>query len=227
MGKFIYLTGQRFGRWLVLSRAENNEYNQTMWLCRCDCGVEKVVLSPSLRSGKSKSCGCLANELISKRCKGIPLSEETKKKLSETNSNPSIEIRRKMSKNHADFSGKKNPMFGVHLCGKDASNYKHGLCGTKEYRKQQNRKYRARKYNAEGSHTIEDLKYIYDHQKGICGKCRKYIPFESMTVDHIVPLSWGGTNYPSNIQLLCLSCNSSKGNYHDIDYRDYVPLFLN
>jgi 5-methylcytosine-specific restriction endonuclease McrA len=92
--------------------------------------------------------------------------------------------------------------------------------------KEKGRKRRVLKHDAEGTHTITDLKYIYDHQKGICGKCGKYIPFDKMTVDHIIPLSWGGSNYASNIQLLCFSCNSSKGNHHATDYRNYVPLFL-
>ena len=94
--------------------------------------------------------------------------------------------------------------------------------------KESRRKQYALRKGAEGSHSIEDLKYIYDHQQGKCPRCKKYIPFDDMTVDHITPLSWeGSTNYASNIQLLCKSCNSAKGNRNDKDYRDYVPLFLN
>ena len=37
MGKFIDLTGQKFGRLLVLERAEN-KYGRTAWKCKCDCG---------------------------------------------------------------------------------------------------------------------------------------------------------------------------------------------
>jgi 5-methylcytosine-specific restriction endonuclease McrA len=88
------------------------------------------------------------------------------------------------------------------------------------------RKHIALKAGAEGLHTIEDLKYIYNHQQGKCPKCRKFIPFDDMTVDHIIPLSWGGNNYASNIQLLCKGCNSSKSNLNNTDFRDYVPLFL-
>lgn len=58
----IDLTGRKFGRWTVLSRAENNNLGQSRWLCRCSCGTEKVVLSGSLCNGSSKSCGCIKKE---------------------------------------------------------------------------------------------------------------------------------------------------------------------
>lgn len=53
------LTGQRFGRLVVLERAENNRYGKTRWKCRCDCGNERVIEGNSLRMGTTKSCGCL------------------------------------------------------------------------------------------------------------------------------------------------------------------------
>lgn len=57
--RFIDLTGQRFGRLIVIERAESRS-NQTYWKCRCDCGNEKVVDSYNLRKGLVKSCGCCA-----------------------------------------------------------------------------------------------------------------------------------------------------------------------
>lgn len=214
--------------YLFWNMQEVNKWGKARWLCQCDCGVEKIIVVSSLRNGDSQSCGCLRKENIVERCKGTHHSEETCKKISEANSNPSDETRKKLSESaKVRFENSENhPMFGVHRFGKDAPGYKHGLCGTKEYQRASCRKRRALKHNAEGTHTITDLKYIYDHQKGICGKCREYIPFEKMTVDHIIPLTWGGSNYASNIQLLCKPCNCSKGNHNDIDYRDYIPLFL-
>lgn len=58
-------TGERFGRWLVLSRAGSNPRGKSAWLCRCDCGTERIVSLPSLRSGDSRSCGCLNREVSS------------------------------------------------------------------------------------------------------------------------------------------------------------------
>jgi hypothetical protein len=54
----IDLTGQRFGRLMALSYAGKGS-NGALWLCRCDCGGEKVVIGSSLRSGNTASCGCL------------------------------------------------------------------------------------------------------------------------------------------------------------------------
>lgn len=56
--KKLDLTGQRFGRLTVLRPAENVG-TRTAWLCRCDCGREAVVLTSRLRSGHTRSCGCI------------------------------------------------------------------------------------------------------------------------------------------------------------------------
>lgn len=53
------LTGKKFSMLLVIRREKNNKHGQPMWLCKCDCGNQKIVLGLSLRSKKTKSCGCL------------------------------------------------------------------------------------------------------------------------------------------------------------------------
>ena len=53
----LNLTGQRYGKLLVLGPAENIG-NRTAWRCRCDCGQETVVLTKRLRDGHTASCGC-------------------------------------------------------------------------------------------------------------------------------------------------------------------------
>lgn len=62
MGKFIDLTGQKFERLIVIKRVENNKFNQTQWLCKCDCGNNVIVTTNSLKSKNTKSCGCLKKE---------------------------------------------------------------------------------------------------------------------------------------------------------------------
>jgi len=65
MGKLIDETGNRHGRLTVLSRVEN-EGKRTRWLCGCECGNEAIVRAESLRSGLTKSCGCLKKDVTSK-----------------------------------------------------------------------------------------------------------------------------------------------------------------
>lgn len=66
----IDLTGEKFGRWTVLSFSHKEIISKThvyyFWNCRCECGTEKTILANTLRSGKSKNCGCLAKELSHK-----------------------------------------------------------------------------------------------------------------------------------------------------------------
>jgi len=66
VGAFIDLTGNRYGRWMVLERTGNDKRGRARWLCRCDCGNEKIVAGASLRSGASRSCGCLQKERASR-----------------------------------------------------------------------------------------------------------------------------------------------------------------
>lgn len=64
------LTGQTFGYWTVLYKAEpkhskSGKSRISMWHCRCKCGTERDVNTTSLRNGRSKSCGCYNKEVVS------------------------------------------------------------------------------------------------------------------------------------------------------------------
>lgn len=56
------LTGRRFARLLVESRAENSKRGRTQWNCLCDCGNHTVALAYNLLNGNTSSCGCLQKE---------------------------------------------------------------------------------------------------------------------------------------------------------------------
>ena len=58
MSKVKDLTGQRFGRLLVIERAENTKEGKACWVCVCDCGETSVKVGQLLRNGHCKSCGC-------------------------------------------------------------------------------------------------------------------------------------------------------------------------
>lgn len=50
--------GERFGHFVVVDAAPPTSSGQSRWLCTCGCGEVRAVRSNSLRSGKSRSCGC-------------------------------------------------------------------------------------------------------------------------------------------------------------------------
>jgi len=78
---------------------------------------------------------------------------------------------------------------------------------------------RARKAAAEGSHTAEDIKALWERQEHRCAVpgCRNPISDRGRNkyhVDHIVPLNRRGSNGPENLQILCARHNLEK---HDAD----------
>lgn len=58
------ISGRRFGRLVVLGFDCINRNGHSCWLCRCDCGNEKVVERNHLIDGHITSCGCLKRELL-------------------------------------------------------------------------------------------------------------------------------------------------------------------
>lgn len=64
MGKKIELAGQKFGRLLVLHDTGERKNGRVVWHCRCDCGKEVDVTARNLRTGDTKSCGCLKLDLL-------------------------------------------------------------------------------------------------------------------------------------------------------------------
>jgi 5-methylcytosine-specific restriction endonuclease McrA len=68
---------------------------------------------------------------------------------------------------------------------------------------------RARKLSAPGSYKASDVAEIKRQQKLKCACCKVSIKLK-WHVDHIVPLSRGGTNFRRNLQLLCAPCNQAK-----------------
>lgn len=57
------LTGNKFGRLTVIERCESSN-NNGVWLCECECGEKTKVVTNTLTSGHTKSCGCFAKEIV-------------------------------------------------------------------------------------------------------------------------------------------------------------------
>lgn len=58
---FQDLTNQQFGKLTVIKHLGKNEQGYHSWLCKCECGSEKIFISPSLKNG-TFSCGCVQSK---------------------------------------------------------------------------------------------------------------------------------------------------------------------
>ena len=63
------ISGQRFGRLVVACLSGSGHHGEKVWECICDCGNKAYATGSSLRSGKTKSCGCLHSDWGKERMK--------------------------------------------------------------------------------------------------------------------------------------------------------------
>lgn len=74
--------------------------------------------------------------------------------------------------------------------------------------------------------TDYEKKTIYAKNNGKCAICGKPVMYKKMTIDHIVPISQGGTNDFSNLQLACHSCNRLKNDFMEEDFYGLMAKIL-
>ena len=139
--------------------------------------------------------------------KGWKASPETKTKLhlrrlEQWRGGMSVQTREKMrlariGKKRPEFSGSKHP------------NWKGGR--DKKNKVILNAHYKARKRGAPGYFTLGEWEILKKQHDYICCWCGKKEPAIKLTVDHIIALKNGGSNWIENIQPLCGPCNSRKG----------------
>ena len=149
--------------------------------------------------------------------KGKKMSEETKKKVSNSKKGkPNTKLKgKKLTEEHIEklrkakrekptqyWLGKKRPG----MSGKLHPRWR----GGEENRKMWFRKRRAMEKNAEGNHTLGEWMTLKAQYNWTCPWCLKKEPEISLTEDHIIPLSKGGSDNIENIQPLCRLCNSRK-----------------
>ena len=75
--------------------------------------------------------------------------------------------------------------------------------------------------------TTQERNLIYNRTEGHCGICGRFIPLEEYTIDHIIPLSKGGTNDLDNLQACCSFCNKAKDDSLGDEFFDRITrIFL-
>jgi hypothetical protein len=77
--------GKQYGKLVVINYSHEDKHRQKYWLCKCECGNEKTINIARLKSGKTKSCGCLRADpdirsVINKK-RSENVTEETLKKV--------------------------------------------------------------------------------------------------------------------------------------------------
>ena len=56
------ITGKQYGKLTAIKRVGSDKWGGSLWLCKCECGNEKVISCGHLKSGASQSCGCVRIE---------------------------------------------------------------------------------------------------------------------------------------------------------------------
>lgn len=217
------ISGLKFGRLTAISLVRKTSKGQ-FWLCKCECGGEKVARDDTLKSGNTSSCGCYRRERIT-AANSIDITGQRFGKL--------VAIERSgYSKRHSV----------VWLCRCDCGGHKHcvvgklrsgGLisCGctvrtkgepltSERFRNSaiaQQHKRRAIKLASGGSFTAAQIENLWNLQRGRCACCHKKLG-SKFHRDHKEPISRGGSNDISNIELLCAKCNLSKQDMDPIEW---------
>ena len=84
-------------------------------------------------------------------------------------------------------------------------------------------KRRAKEYEVEFDITLDEVReMILSYYCQACKYCNRQLDVTNIVCDHIDPLSNGGGSVADNLQMICSSCNTRKGNLSDTDYRKLI-----
>ena len=109
------LTGQEFERLTVLEYAGQDKHGVSLWICRCTCGVVKVINSMGLKAKKVKSCGCHRAEQLRAGREGL-VKQRTRHGRSRTTehhiwANILYRCQKETSRQYPDYGGR-----GIKVC---------------------------------------------------------------------------------------------------------------
>lgn len=167
---------------------------------------------------------------------GKKLSEAHKAKISLNRKGKEIITEEKRKERSKRLQGEKNPMkldvnkekIRQSKLGNKNPNWKGGIWKDKKYRNNilsvLTRNRRAKLKKAKGSFSVEEWEELKKKNNYKCLGCNKQEPEIKLTIDHIMPIFLGGTNFIKNIQPLCGKCNSKKGRKHPQAWSHHFEL---
>lgn len=217
----VDITGQVFGALTAISRTLPNVSHRRMWLCKCECGIEKQIAQPDLIGGRIKSCGYLSSKLKAESMKSRWQDPEAKTLFLEgsqkgAQNNRAKAINRDLSIQESDVqecakckikkpldefpAGRKNR--------RGAPRYSYCKTCHGEYQ-------RVKRLKNFFNITPEEYELILKHQGGVCFICKLPPKSKRLAIDH---------NHKTGLirGLLCFVCNKSMG-----PFRDDVEKFKN
>lgn len=225
-----HFVGERSGTRAIVAVQRSTESPRTYLIVQCDCGVESKICATNFRKttnctkcharrGKPPGAGtkytgnpCRRGHsgvrfVSSKACvECVRLANQSKSK----------GLRRRSTGGKRQRDPEERLRAQRKYLAKDGNRAKH-----QSYIRNRRAKQRA----APGLHTGEEINDLFRKQKGKCAYCRRPLGDE-FEVDHIMPIALGGSNWISNIQLTCKSCNRKKNAKHPIEFAKEINLLL-
>lgn len=182
---FIDLTGQRFGKLVVIKQSENRN-GRTAWLCKCDCGNTKVVRSIELRRGDTISCGCYRKDhpsvfydLNGKRYGRLTVVKRVENKGSQAAWLCICDCgNEKVAKSRDLRNGLVKSCGCLHKEIARGKALKHGCCKTKLYAVWNSMRQRCNNSNS------KDFKHYGGRGISVCSKWSDYLAFESWAIEN-------------------------------------------
>lgn len=214
----------RCNTWLSLAEynTDNSKKDGLNIYCK-KCRSEKRAIVASEFNAKRRQIYAISSEQIKQRNKSW--RDVNKDKLNQTRKDIRAANPDKYRKQGREFYAKNREQIVNTTRQKRANNpSKHRQWNSRwnkqnpDKRKVQSQRRRAFINNVTGDHTSQEWEQVKAQYNYTCLRCYRIEPEIKLTVDHIIPLSLGGSNSIDNLQPLCIQCNSGKKD-KAIDYR--------
>ncbi len=210
VGYSLYFTGKPCRRGHVATR---NAMNMTCTACSAECDRVRHENNPSARREYRKATRERSAALRKAWVKSNPLRIKQAQK-------------RRYWKNREENLAKKFIEYRIDI---EASRLKKRIISHRHRVANKEKVYASlkqaaiRRRSIPGMFTTQDIKRITELQRNRCACCKRK---RKLTIDHIISVAKGGTNHPSNIQMLCQSCNSSKSSKDSISFMQTQGFLL-